>query len=86
MTQGIFIQNEFGRRERPKSKKAIREAVEADPLTVIAEATSWHGDEYDGPIGYLPATESITFCGPDPHNDRRFYGTIKYVKGAWKVV
>lgn len=85
MTQGIFITNEFGRAERPKSKKAIREAVEADPASVIAEATSWHGDEYDGPIAYMAATNKVVFAGPDPHSDRRFYGTIAYVKGKWKV-
>lgn len=80
MTQGIFING-----DRPKSKKAVKEAIAANPASVRAEATSWHGDEYDGPVSYLPVGSTVVFVGPDPHRDRRFYGTIKVTANGIKV-
>lgn len=68
--QGIFI---TGR--RPKSKKEIKEAI-ADDSTVRIEATSFFGNEYEGPVESMPEGETIYFVGPNPHSDRRFYGTI----------
>lgn len=68
--QGIFVGG-----QRPKSKKAVREAIAAG-LPVRLEATSWFGNEYDGPVSDAPAGEYY-FVGPNPHSDRRFYGTIK---------
>jgi hypothetical protein len=79
MTQGIFVEG-----KRPKSKKAIREAVAAGTY-VQAEATSWHGDEYDGPVADMAMNSTIVFCGPNPHNDRRFYGTITRTAKGIKV-
>jgi hypothetical protein len=70
--QGLFIAG-----ARPKSKKAVKEAVANDPRSVRAQATSLFGDEYDGPIMSLPSGASVAFVGPDPYNDRRFYGTIE---------
>ncbi len=70
--QGIFING-----KRPTSKNAVAEAVKADPASVVAEATSFFGGEYDGPVsGLTPGGKSIAFVGPDPFRDRRFYGTI----------
>lgn len=67
--QGIFING-----ERPKSKKAVREAI-ANGESVRIEATSWHGNEYDGPVTSAPIGQ-IAFVGPDPFTKRNFYGTI----------
>jgi hypothetical protein len=68
--QGIFING-----QRPKSKKAVREAVAANPATVRAEATSMFGNEFDGSLAEYGGG-TISFVGPDPYTDRRFYGTI----------
>lgn len=62
---------------RPKSKKAVREAIAAGDA-VLAEATSFFGDEFGGPIYNLPKGSKVVFAGPDPHTDRRFYGTIEW--------
>lgn len=68
--QGLFVEG-----RRPKSKKAVREAIATNPARVRLEATSWFGNEYDGPVEDAPAGE-YHIVGPDPHTDRRFYGTI----------
>ena len=70
MTDGIYV-NEH----RPASKKAIKEAVAADPASVEIESTSIFGG-YSGPVTELPLGESVTFVGPDPYTSRKFYGTI----------
>lgn len=68
--QGIFVQG-----QRPKSKKAVKEAVAAGN-TVRLEATSLFGNEYDGDIADAPDGD-YTFVGPDPYTSRKFYGTVK---------
>lgn len=69
--QGLFIDG-----RRPKSKKEVRELVKAGGADrVRIEATSWHGGEYDGPLTDAPAG-TIYWVGPNPHSDRRHYGTI----------
>jgi hypothetical protein len=80
MTQGIFV-----RGRRPKSKKEIRETVAVNPSLVSAEATSWFPGEYSGPLSAMPDGSTIVFTGPDPHTDRRFYGTIKRNGDSIKV-
>lgn len=81
MTQGIYLNM-----SRPKSKKAIREAL-ADPnVTIYAEATAFFGNEFEGNIENLPKTSKVVFAGPDPHSNRRFYGTIAWnAKGVLTV-
>lgn len=69
--QGIFV-NE----QRPKSKKAIREAIAADPSSVYIEATALATVEYDGPATEMPEGTTIYFVGPDPYKTRNFYGQI----------
>lgn len=68
--QGIFVNG-----ARPKSKKAIKEAIAANPDSVSLEATSIFGNEFDGMVSVAPYG-SYTFVGPNPNTDRRFYGTI----------
>jgi len=68
--QGIFIGY-----SRPKSKKAIKEAIAADPSRVRLEATSAFGTEYDGPVLDAPGGVYY-FVGPDPYTKRTFYGQI----------
>lgn len=78
--QGIFIEG-----RRPKSKKAVREAIAADSRTVRIEATSWFGNEYSGPASNLPSNYTVHFVGPDPHTKRSFYGTLKWKNGKLSV-
>lgn len=72
MAQGIFIQG-----RRPKSKTEIRQTVSVSSADVRIEATSLFGNEYDGPADEMPEGTTIYFVGPDPHNNRKFYGQIK---------
>lgn len=69
--QGIFVNG-----QRPKSKKAVKEAIAENPASVRLEATSIFGNEYDGRVCDAPSG-TYTFVGPNPNTDRRFYGTIK---------
>lgn len=75
--QGIFVNG-----RRPKSKKAVKEAVAENPHKVRIEGTSVLGSDYDGPVSDMPDGE-ITFVGPDPYRERKFYGTI--VKRSDKI-
>lgn len=68
--QGIFVAY-----NRPKSKKAVKEAILADPSRVSLEATSLFGNEYDGPVADAPPG-TYHFVGPDPYTSRKFYGSI----------
>lgn len=68
--QGIFIGF-----ERPKSKKAVKEAIAENPARVRIEATSFFGNEYDGLVADAPPGR-YDFVGPDPHISRNFYGNI----------
>lgn len=67
--QGIFVGG-----ARPKSKKAVKEAIAAN-LPVLLEATSVFGDEYHGPVSEAPVGKYY-IVGPDPYRDRRFFGEI----------
>lgn len=67
--QGLYVKY-----RRPKSKKAVREAIAAGEL-VSLEATSMFGNEYDGPVSEAPPGR-YDFVGPDPYNARNFYGSI----------
>jgi hypothetical protein len=80
--QGIYIKS-----QRPKSKKAIKEAIQIDPNQISVEATSVFGDEYDGRLGDMPKDKKVSFVGPDPYSKRNFYGTIEWSqkKNAWTV-
>lgn len=69
MTQGLYVNG-----QRPKSKKAVKEAIAAEDRVAL-EATSLFGNEYDGSV-YLAPVGTYSFVGPDPYNKRNFYGTI----------
>lgn len=70
--QGIYIDS-----FRPKSKKAVKEAVESmDHMDIYIEATSVFGNEFAGSLIAMPSNSKVSFVGPDPYNDRKFYGTI----------
>ena len=76
--QGIWINS-----TRPKSKKAIKEALIAGD-EVSLEATSVFGNDYDGLVTDAP-DGNYTFVGPDPYNKRNFYGTLTVRNGKVTV-
>lgn len=76
--QGVFVNG-----RRPKSKKAVKEAVAAGERVEL-EATSMFGNEYGGPVSEAPDGR-YNFVGPDPHTDRKFYGTVTVTGGKVKV-
>lgn len=80
MTQGIYVDG-----RRPKSKKAVREAVADNPARVSLEATSIFGNEYDGSVADAP-DGFYTFVGPDPYRARNFFGNIDKKPGKIKVL
>jgi hypothetical protein len=85
--QGIFIKTEGSDHEvRPKSKKQIKELVAAGKIgDIYIEATSFFGNEFDGFLDYVDGDIKIDFVGPNPHADRRFYGTITVKDGKVTV-
>jgi len=75
---GLYVDH-----RRPKSKKAVKEAVQDDPARVSIESTSMFGG-FDGPLTEAPVG-TYHFVGPDPYSDRRFYGTITKTDSAITV-
>lgn len=78
--QGIWLDN-----ARPKSKKAVREAIAANPSTVYVEAVSFFGNDWSGPVSDLAVGQGITFVGPDPARARNFFGRIIRTPSGFKV-
>jgi hypothetical protein len=68
--QGVFVNG-----QRPASKKAVREAIAANPEVVVLEATSFFGNEYDGPVSEAPDGR-YDIVGPDPYTKRNFFGNV----------
>ena len=80
--EGLFISG-----RRPKSKKAVKEAVATAPETVTVEVTSMFSDDPGGDITeYVERKGGFTFVGPDPYTKRSFYGTVKVGKTGKLVV
>jgi len=71
MTQGIRIKGKYA-----PSKKAVKEALAAEPSDVSLVATSFFGNEYDGPVTEMPIEKMATFVGPDEQRRRNFFGNI----------
>lgn len=82
MTAGIFVCPEGSVHTsrnwvRPRSKKQVRELVEDHPYRVRVEFTDI---QHRGPgvllVTELGANREIYFVGPDPFQNRRFYGRV----------
>lgn len=94
MSYGVFING-----RRPTSKKQIKDAF-ASGATIRFENTSMFGGsdyiitpENDGtqllyadgsPVSNLSASK-LTFVGPDPYTDRRFYGNVTVKNAKIKI-
>lgn len=72
MTQGIFLKDYT----RPKFGKTAIEAIKEDPSTVYLEATSFFGNEYEGPVSEMPENKTVYVVGPDPERKRNWYINI----------
>lgn len=77
MSYGVFING-----ERPRSKKAIKEAMKEAPSSVTWQNDAAFGETAGSRFAgdRLPDMND-TFVGPDPFRDRKFYGQIKVVDG-----
>lgn len=73
--------------KRPKSKKALKEAIKNDPHRVTFDptsifdaktSTSYYGDA-------IPNGVSLSVCGPDSYTLRKWYATVTTVNGNVKV-
>lgn len=63
---------------RPKTKKALREALKADPRSVTFDNTSPMGPQLVGINGAnVPVEFSLQVTGPDPFTKRNWYATVK---------
>ena len=75
--------------ERPKSKKALREAFTNAPESVKFDSTGapWFGGHYPQIIPALELEEGVTYVvvGPDPYSDRRWYGNVVRGPKGWVV-
>lgn len=62
--------------ERPRTKKALKEAMAAHPETVLFDRTA--AFEGRGPIrGDELPEDTLQVVGPDPYTNRKWYASIK---------
>lgn len=65
---------------RPKSKKALKDALKDAPATVTFDRTSVIGPgSVGGPIkgDALPEGDILSVTGPDPYTSRKWYASVK---------
>lgn len=65
---------------RPKTKKALREALKADPTAVEFDSTTAIGPHVGGrfSVEHTVATgDVLQVCGPDPYRARNWYASIR---------
>lgn len=58
---------------RPKFMKDAIAAIKDDPATVLIEATSFFGKDYEGAADNMPVDQTIYIAGPDPETNRKWY-------------
>jgi hypothetical protein len=71
---GAYVNN-----QRPKSKKALREALKSNPETVVFDSTALMGPRAGENItpGQIGEDEVVSVTGPDPYRDRKWYASVK---------
>jgi hypothetical protein len=65
---------------RPKTKKALREALKADPTAVEFDSTTAIGPHVGGRFTAqhtVASSDTLQVCGPDPYRSRVWYASIK---------
>lgn len=64
---------------RYPSKKALREALKADPSEVIFDPTSILGPITESICGdSIPQGVKLSVCGPDPYESRKWFATAEW--------
>ena len=72
---------------RPKSKKALKEALAANPASVTFDGTSPMGPQHDDLSGTcVPEELILSVVGPDPFTKRSWYATVRWNVQTGKVV
>ncbi len=64
----------------PEARKADKVVMPKDPYSVVIEATSVFGNEFDGSLANAPKPIKYSIVGPDPHTSRKWYATLSYDK------
>lgn len=82
---GLWVREAGGVNRRPKSKKEVRAAVAQGAENVTIEFTSFFAVPRQSTAADLRVGERIDFVGPDPHTNRKFYGTIRRTSKGWSV-
>ena len=89
--QGVFING-----SRPKFKKNLKEQVDqindhqGDAYSVVIEATSVFGNEFDGSLRKAQKEGKhgpFYIVGPDPRTSRKWYATLSFVpeSNRWEI-
>lgn len=60
---------------RPKSKKALKEALKSAPGTVKFVGTSPF-TPFSGGVSDIPDGAKLSVVGPNPYTNRRWYATV----------
>lgn len=76
--QGVWYQAPGGL-NRLRYKKDLVAQAEAHPETIVLEATSVFGNEYEGPAVQAP-TGTYVVVGPDPYRARNWYASIEVIR------
>jgi hypothetical protein len=64
---------------RPKTKKALREALQANPESVTFDGTSPFGPQHADLTGtHIPADLALSVVGPEPATTRNWYATVRW--------
>jgi hypothetical protein len=70
---------------RPKSKKALKEAIRDTPDKVTFDGTSGMGPQFSGGVANIPVGATLAVTGPDPYNARNWYANVSQSGGKVKV-
>ena len=71
---------------RPKTKKALKDALKTMPEAVDISSTDVVGKEYDGPATEMPEHKPVYVVGPNPYTERKWYAQIKRSGETFNVV
>lgn len=71
---------------RPKSKAALRRALETAPETVRFDCTAMDQAGRNIYTTNIPAGAQLSVVGPDPYTSRAWYGTVKLSSKTDKYV
>lgn len=76
MTSGVYVEG-----ERPRSKSALKRAIQADVRSVVIEDTDSYGLAPEIEATEIEEGQEYEVCGPDPYSDRRWTATITRAHG-----